>query len=146
MRKATSEKTRSDGRCELCGQLVGDSENGRLEPSDLIRRVERMVWLGETVAARALDSDDLRLVLLAQDRIKASLDQLLRIHNMVGPDNVTVIDNRSVTVNYNSWPTEALEALQRFHTALESGESVERAVEAVTAPKRALPKPKDEAA
>jgi hypothetical protein len=106
-----------------------------------------MVWLGETVAGKALDSDDLRLVLLAQDRIKSSLDQLLRIHNMVGPDNVTVIDQRSVTVNYQKWPLESLQAISDFHSVLEAGGTVQNAVEAVLghkeAPMLSAPRPED---
>jgi|HubBroStandDraft_4_1064222.scaffolds.fasta_scaffold00333_3 hypothetical protein len=140
--KATSEKTRSDGRCESCGQVV-DTED--LTPQAIIKRAEKLLAQSERIALRAEEADDSRLSLLAIDRAQKSLDSLAKIHGLIGPDSVTLVDNRTVNL-YASWPTEALEALQRFHAALESGESVERAIGAVMAQKRALPKPKDAAA
>jgi hypothetical protein len=106
-----------DGRCRSCGQLVGESEDGRLEPKDLIKRAERTLWMGENVAASALESDDLRLVLQAMDRIRSSLDTLLRVHGLMGTDAATVNDNRSVNVFAGWEPAE----VRRVLAALSGG-------------------------
>jgi hypothetical protein len=98
-----------DGRCRSCGQLVAESTDGRLEPKDLIRRSERSVWLAENVAARALDSDDLRLVLQALDRIRVALDTLLRVHGLMNADS-PVADNRTVNI-FQGWDPADVRAL-----------------------------------
>ena len=119
-----------DGRCDHCGQLTGESADGRLEPKDMLRRAERSLWMSETVATKALDSGDNRLVLLSLDRNKSMLEMLMKAHGMLGPDTVVNVDARTQTL-YASWPTRHLEALQTFHAALESGASVADACRAV---------------
>jgi hypothetical protein len=122
----------ADGRCDHCGQLVGESADGRLEPKDLIRRAERMLWTSETVATRALDGDDNRLVLLALDRVKSALETLMKAHGMLGPDVQVNIDNRQVN-QFAGWSTGALQALQTFHDELGAGKSVKDACTAILA-------------
>lgn len=127
----------ADGRCDHCGQLVGESADGRLEPKDLIRRAERMLWTSETVATRALDGDDNRLVLLALDRVKSALETLMKAHGMLGPDVQVNIDNRQQNAFVN-WPTASLLALTEFAAALESGATVSDACRAVQGVKTPL--------
>ena len=57
------------------------------------------------------------------------MDSLAKIAGLVGPD--IVIDQRQQVNIYAAWATPALEALQTFHAALESGASVADACEAV---------------
>jgi hypothetical protein len=138
----------ADGRCDHCGQLVGESADGRLEPKDLIRRAERMLWTSETVATRALDGDDNRLVLLALDRVKSALETLMKAHGMLGPDVQVNIDNRQQNAFVN-WPTASLLALTEFAAALESGATVQaacRAAMGVKTPQLAPGRSDDEAA
>lgn len=111
-------------------KFASESADGRLEPKDLIRRAERMLWTSETVATRALDSDDSRLVLLALDRVKSALETLMKAHGMLGPDISVNIDNRSINT-FAGWPTASLQALAEFAAALESGASVSDACRAV---------------
>ena len=108
-------------------KLPSESADGRLEPKDLIRRAERMLWTSETVATRALDGDDSRLVLLALDRVKSALETLMKAHGMLGPDISVNIDNRSINT-FAGWPTASLQALTEFAAALESGGSASRCV------------------
>lgn len=117
----------ADGRCDHCGQLVGESADGRLEPKDLIRRAERMLWTSETVATRALDGDDNRLVLLALDRVKSALETLMKAHGMLGPDVQVNIDNRQQNA-FVGWPTESLRFLTELAGLLESGMPVHEAL------------------
>jgi hypothetical protein len=122
---------------------VTSEEN--LEPKAIIRRAERLLAVGERIALKAEEADDSRLALLAVDRCQKSLDSLARIHGLIGPDSVTVVDQRSVNV-YASWPTESLSALEAFHNALGAGSTVPEAIAAVQSGEKApaLPKPQDD--
>ena len=60
-----------------------------------MKRAERALFYGEQTMARAIDNDDARLGLAALDRVKASLDQLMRVHGLLQPDGMNVtIDKR----------------------------------------------------
>lgn len=116
-----------DPRCPTCGILA---EGQDLSPADLIRRAERLLYFAETRAMRAHD-DDSRDLFPALDKAQKFLEQLMRVHNLVGPDSVTVIDNRSISVDYSSWEFSSLQAVQTFHDTLNSGASIQEAIEAV---------------
>jgi hypothetical protein len=124
--------------------MLSDTEN--LEPQSIIRRAEKLLAQSERIALKAEQAEDSRLALLAIDRAQKSLDSLAKIHGLIGPDSLTVVDNRSVNF-YGSWPTEALQALQSFHNVLEAGGSVQNAVDAVLGHKKApmlsAPRPGD---
>jgi hypothetical protein len=128
----------ADGRCSECGQIATESEDGRLEPQNLIRRAERMLWTSETVAARALDSDDSRLVLLALDRVKSALETLMKAHGMLGPDISVNIDNRQQNA-FVGWSTEALQAFTELGALLDSGMPVREALHAILGAKESVP-------
>jgi hypothetical protein len=89
-----------------------------------------MLWTSETVATRALDGDDNRLVLLALDRTRSALETLMKAHGMLGPDVSVTIDNRQIN-QFAGWSTEAVRALTEFGAVLESGGSVSDACSAV---------------
>jgi hypothetical protein len=118
-----------------------------LAPADLIRRAERLLYFAETRAMKAHD-DDSRDLFPALDKAQKFLEQLMRVHNLIGPESVTVIDNRSVNV-FESWPTDALMALDLFHKVLAGGGSISEAITAVLGQQGApvaLPRPANEAA
>lgn len=142
-RTQRAQKIRSDsGRCGSCGQITGDGE--ALEPTALVRRAERLLNIAENIATRAEADNDNRLCLFALDRAQRSLDSLLKVAGLLGPDVQVNVDNRQQNL-YAHWPTESLSAAQTFHDALNNGKGVSEAVEAVlSAQKRpALPKPHD---
>jgi hypothetical protein len=48
---------------------------------------------------KAIDSDDSRLGLMAVDRARASLEQLMKVHGLLQPDGgSTTIDNRKQVI------------------------------------------------
>jgi hypothetical protein len=116
-----------------------------MEPKDLVRRAERLLNLAENIALRAEADNDNRLCLMSLDRAQRSLDSLLKVAGLLKPDNVTVIDQRSVNV-YASWDTASLFALDVFHKILAAGGSISEAVEAVLEKQKApaLPRPQDD--
>jgi hypothetical protein len=114
-----------DGRCAACGVAVD-----KPEPEMLLKRAERLMHFAETIVERAGADDDYRLQLQAIDRVKSSLELVMRAVGMIGPDVQVNVDNRQVNL-YAGWSTSALEALQTFHAALESGATVEAACRAV---------------
>jgi len=77
------------GRCHTCGTLSEDPT-----PAALVKRAEAALHRGETILDRALNDDDLRLALGALDRVRQSLDQLLKVHGLLQPDGGV-----SITVN-----------------------------------------------
>ncbi len=100
-RPASSQRT---GRCDACG-LSRDE----IEPEALLRRAERILWLAETIAARAHAEDDSRLVLQAVDRARAALETMLKATGAIADVNAK-IDARSVNV-FANLPPRALEEL-----------------------------------
>lgn len=100
-----------------------------LDAKGIIREAERILRRSEEIVTRAEDNDDFRLALAAIDRCQKAVDSLAKIAGLVGPD--IVIDQRQQVNIYAAWSTSALEALQTFHAALESGASVADACRAV---------------
>jgi hypothetical protein len=84
-----------DGRCTTCGQLTAESGN-TLDPTQIVRRAERLLNIGERIAIQAEADQDSRLALMAVDRCQKSIDTLARIAGLLKPE--TVIDNRSITL------------------------------------------------
>jgi hypothetical protein len=80
-----------EGRCPSCGLLSADPD-----PKALVKRAERLLWLAESIAAKARKEDDARMALQAIDRARPMLEQLLKVHGMLQPDGATVIDQRQV--------------------------------------------------
>jgi|HubBroStandDraft_4_1064222.scaffolds.fasta_scaffold00010_5 hypothetical protein len=117
-----------DGRCPTCEQLTGENV-GALAPEQIVKRAERILHVSESIALKAQDENDSRLALLAVDRCQRSIDTLARIAGLLKPD--VLVDNRSVTNLYATWTTDALEALEGFHSALAAGATVAEAVEAL---------------
>ena len=118
-----------DGRCPTCEQLTGEND-GSLAPENIVKRAERILHIGERIALKAEAGDDSRLALLAVDRCQRSIDTLAKIAGLLKPDQ-TIIDNRSVTVNYSSWPSASLVAVELFHNRLGEGATIAEAIEAV---------------
>jgi hypothetical protein len=87
MNVADSSRFDSEGRCQKCGTLLDDPS-----PPALVKRAERLLWLAETIAAKAQKDDDARLALQAVDRARGSLDQLLKVHGLLQPDGATTIN------------------------------------------------------
>ena len=83
--------TEAVDRCPSCGVLSNDPD-----PRGLIRRAERLLWLAESIAAKAQKDDDARLALQAADRARPMLEQLLKVHGLLQPDGATIVDQRQV--------------------------------------------------
>jgi hypothetical protein len=98
----------------------------------LLKRAERLMFYAETIVERAGADDDYRLQLQAIDRVKSSLELVMRAVGMIGPDVQVTVDNRQVNL-YAAWSTSALEALQTFHDELGAGKSVQDACTAILA-------------
>ena len=82
--------TLAAGRCPTCG-LCADDE----EPKALIRRAERALSYGESIVMRAVEEKDDRLALQGLDRVRSSLEQLLKVHGLLVPDGAsTFVDAR----------------------------------------------------
>lgn len=128
--KGAASKSHPDGRCESCGGLTTLLESESLDGKALIWRAEKLLHLAEKIALEAKDAGDARLCLIALDRAQKSLDTLLRVSGLLKPDQ-TIIDNRSVTVNYGSWPSASLVAVELFHNRLGEGATIAEAIEAV---------------
>jgi hypothetical protein len=109
--------------------LTGEND-GSLAPENIVKRAERILHIGERIALKAEAGDDSRLALLAVDRCQRSIDTLAKIAGLLKPDQ-TIIDNRSVTVNYSSWPSASLVAVELFHNRLGEGATIAEAIEAV---------------
>ena len=124
-----SARSADDGRCPTCEQLTGEND-GSLAPENIVKRAERILHIGERIALKAEAGDDSRLALLAVDRCQRSIDTLAKIAGLLKPDQ-TIIDNRSVTVNYSSWPSASLVAVELFHNRLGEGATIAEAIEAV---------------
>lgn len=76
----------------MCGIAADDAD-----PKALVRRAERALYFGETIVMRAVDGDDDRLALQGLDRVRTSLEQLLKVHGLLQPDGATtVIVNQEV--------------------------------------------------
>jgi hypothetical protein len=93
-------------------------------------RAERLMHFAETIVERAGADDDYRLQLQAIDRVKSSLELVMRAVGMIGADVSVTVDNRQVNL-YQNWQTGSLAALESFHAALESGATVSEACRAV---------------
>ena len=127
--KGLATKSLPDGRCPTCEQLTGEND-GSLAPENIVKRAERILHISESIALKAEAGDDSRLALLAVDRCQRSIDTLAKIAGLLKPDQTT-IDNRSVTVNYSSWPSASLVAVELFHNRLGEGATIAEAIEAV---------------
>ncbi|GEM_PF-2679966 len=98
------------GRCQTCG-IASDDVN----PTALVKRAERALFLGETILSKALSDEDLRLALGALDRVRSALEQLLKVHGLLAPDGaVTVnVDARRLNAQLDALSLEELRALAR---------------------------------
>jgi hypothetical protein len=94
-------------RCELCGIARGETSS-----EAIIRRVERLVWVAETLMAMAQKDGDVRLALQAIDRARLALELLMKGLGMVGSggDKAMVNDNRSITTIYANASLEEIAA------------------------------------
>jgi hypothetical protein len=124
-RSNRSDSAQTGRRCGACGLLVDDPS-----PDMLKRRSEKVLAEGERIMEIARDAGDLRLGLQALDRVQRSLDQLLKVHGMLGPDSVNVnvhIDNRRKTEALMAQLTvEELRALAYAKPIqLQSGEAID---------------------
>jgi hypothetical protein len=115
-----------DGRCPTCGVLGDDPD-----PKALIRRAERALHYGETIVMKAVEDKDDRLALQALDRVRTSLDQLMKVHGLLHPDGVQ--DNRSVTNIFADVPTDEIRKILSGLARL--GDEAE----AIDSPSAALP-------
>lgn len=100
------------GRCAGCGISVADTE-----PRSLLRRAERLLHGAELVVERAAADDDFRLQLQAIDRVKGSLELLMKAVGLVGGDSsvtVNIVDERKQLLAFiDSMPPATLTAFQR---------------------------------
>jgi hypothetical protein len=81
-----SQATTDDGRCKACLTKV----EGDLSGEDLKRRGERIFHIAESIALKAQDADDSRLVLMALDRASRSFETLARVAGLLGPDSISI--------------------------------------------------------
>jgi hypothetical protein len=75
------------GRCHSCGTQLDDPN-----PQALIKRAEVALHQGERILETAVSSEDFNLALRALDRVRASLDQLLKVHGLLQPEGGTVVN------------------------------------------------------
>ena len=93
-RKTSQAKRRAGARCHTCGILADDPS-----PQALVKRAERMLYFGEQIMTKAMEAEDYRLSLLALDRVRGSLEQLMKVHGLLQPDGAnTTIDNRKQVI------------------------------------------------
>jgi hypothetical protein len=114
-------------------------ENEDLTPESIIRRSEKLLAVAERIAVQAEANNDSRLALMAIDRAQKSLDSLAKIHGLIGPDSVTLVDARQIGPDYTKWSTEALRIVQGMIDAFEAGKSVSEALEAIESHEKAMP-------
>lgn len=99
-----------NGRCQECGTQLEDAN-----PQSLVKRAERLLWLAETIGAKAQKDDDARLALQAVDRARASLEQLLKVHGLLQPDGAVTIhvdQRKQAYAMLASFPEVSQRALQ----------------------------------
>ncbi|MGA9018172.1 MAG: hypothetical protein WB438_04460 [Candidatus Cybelea sp.] len=121
-----------DGRCGACGISVD-----KPEPEMLLKRAERLMFYAETIVERAGADDDYRLQLQAIDRVKSSLELVMRAVGMIGADVQVTVDARQQNA-FVGWPTASLQALTDFAAALESGATVADACRAAMGEEKPL--------
>jgi hypothetical protein len=109
------------GRCSTCGVSVENPE-----PSSLLKRAERILWIAETIAAQAQKDDDSRLALMAVDRARASLETMMRATGLIGGDgttiNVAIDARRQLDANLGKLSVDELRALARGEQPAIEGE------------------------
>ena len=108
------------GRCVACGIDVSGTD-----PKSLLCRAERAVHRAELASERAANDDDFRLELAALDRVKTTLELVMKAVNMIGGDGATVnvtIDNRRTLEAWFSGLTES--QIRRLTDMLSSGVDV----------------------
>jgi hypothetical protein len=66
------------------------------DPKTLLRRAERALHYGEAIVMRAVEEKDDRLALQGLDRVRTSLEQLLKVHGLLQPESgsTTIVDLR----------------------------------------------------
>jgi hypothetical protein len=96
-------------RCQLCGILADDPD-----PRALIRRAERALSIGETIVLRAATGGDDLLALRGLDRVRSSLELLMKAYGMLGSEGGTVIDARTQIVAVANLTTDELRRLARI--------------------------------
>lgn len=122
----------ADGRCGACGISVD-----KPEPEMLLKRAERGLYFAEVAAERAGADGDFRLQLQAVDRIKSSVELVMRAVGMIGADVQVTVDARQQNA-FVGWPTASLQALTDFAAALESGATVADACRAAMGEEKPL--------
>ena len=129
-RKSGQPKRRAGGRCQMCGTLRDDPT-----PQALVKRAEKVLWFGEEIMQKAIDSEDLRLALQAVDRVRASLEQLMKVHGLLQPDGITVnvaVDaRRSLEVWFGGLSEDAI---RRLTELLDAGVDLPALVGKIAAP------------
>jgi hypothetical protein len=84
------------------------------DPKALIKKAERLLDDAQTIVAEAQDEGNSRLALQAIKETRASLELLMKAHNMLGPDSsMTVIleDKRRTQQLFSQLSVEELRAL-----------------------------------
>jgi hypothetical protein len=104
---------KADGRCPTCGVLPDDPD-----PKALIRRAERALHYAETILMKAVEEKDDRLALQALDRVRTSLEQLMKVHGMLKQDGVQ--DSRTLNI-FHGIPTETLREIMAALDPLREG-------------------------
>jgi hypothetical protein len=104
------------GRCSSCGVSVENPE-----PSSLLKRAERILWIAETIAAQAQRDDDSRLALMAVDRARGALETMMRAVGMIGGDGQVVVnvDARRLEATVAQLSVDDLRRLAALPSAVE---------------------------
>lgn len=133
-REAASQAGRAgQDRCESCGVSMTSTD-----PEALLKRAERLLWIAETIAAKAQADDDARLALQAVDRARAALETMMRATGQIGGDgttvNVALVDERAVMAKIARLSVDDMRAIAASrkcegcedcrHCGLHSGEDV----------------------
>jgi hypothetical protein len=92
----------------------------------------------EVIVERAGADDDFRLQLQGIDRVKSSLELVMRAVGMIGPDVQVNVDNRQVN-QFAGWSTPAVRAITELAELLESGMPVQEALATLQAAKESAP-------
>jgi hypothetical protein len=88
------------------------------DPKALIRRAERALHYAETILMKAVEEKDDRLALQALDRVRTSLEQLMKVHGMLKQDGVQ--DSRTLNI-FHGIPTETLREIMAALDPLREG-------------------------
>lgn len=130
-RAISGQKSRVDSnadpdRCRECKQSIV-----AIDPESLLRRAERLLYHAESIAQRASEDENYRLLLLALDRANKSIETLARatglIHEGVNV-NVGVGISGDPLAQVSNVELSAMIAKLRREVAIESGDVIDAKV------------------